>query len=366
MKFDSAKIEDMVGGGSFEIGDDDSKILDEIINEVINDIMPSEIKLKKKIEMIDNTIEYLSYELLVTFIKQGVEFGIFPIIAKYSPKIDDIPLLVRYPNKQFILDYIKTALKLEILKYEDEKIKINEDFELNIKMPKFDKIISDYVMKYNFITHVSRYALIRYSHPKIAISFKKDPDIWDMILSSPYYLLCREIASDYLKIDKGDYILDVGCGSRSPKYFTDIVYPKGYYMGVDISKGLLQIAECRIKRLYCDSYELKNMDFAEIIPKEKYDYVICSHTMKYAPSLKQFLNKMMSSIHSGGKIFISEEFMLDKNKNICKEVFEFYNRLNRRFRGYYSEKDIVDILESLGYDFKIERLGNGILVIEKI
>lgn len=59
-------------------------------------------------------------------------------------------------------------------------------------MPKFDKIISDYVMKYNFITHVSRYALISYSHPKIAISFKKDPDIWDMILSSPYYSLCRD------------------------------------------------------------------------------------------------------------------------------------------------------------------------------
>jgi len=62
----------------------------------------------------------------------------------------------------------------------------------------------------------------------------------------------------------------------------------------------------------------------------------------------------------------SEEFILDKNENICKEVFEFYNRLNKRFRGYYSEKDIVDILESLGYDFKIESLGNGILVIEKI
>lgn len=48
MKFDSAKIENVVGGGSFEIGDDDSKILDEIISEVINDIMPSEIKTKKR------------------------------------------------------------------------------------------------------------------------------------------------------------------------------------------------------------------------------------------------------------------------------------------------------------------------------
>ncbi|ACX71975.1 Methyltransferase type 12 [Methanocaldococcus vulcanius M7] len=365
MKFDSTNI-DVIGGGAFDIGDNDSKVLEEIISEVINEIIPSEIKLKKKIEMIDNTIEYLSYDLLSNFIKQGVEFGIFPIIAKYSPRIEDIPALVRYPNKKFIYEYIKTALKLKILKYEDEKVKINEEFELNIKMPKFDKIISDYVMKYNFITHISRYALISYNHPKIAISFKKDPDIWDMILSSPYYSLCREIANDCLKIDKGNYLLDVGCGSRSPKYFLEKVFPKGYYMGVDISKGLLQIAECRVKKSYCDSYELKNMDFSDIIPKEKYDYVICSHTLKYAPSLKHFLGKMMSSIYKGGKIFIAEEFILGKNKNICKEVFEFYNKLNKRFRGYYSEEDVKNALELLGYDFKIEGIGNGILVIEKL
>ncbi|CAB3288823.1 Methyltransferase [Methanocaldococcus lauensis] len=366
MRFESLNIEEIVEG-RFNI-DKDTKKVDEIICEVINNIVPSEIKLKKKIEMIDSTIEYLGYELLTTFIKQGVEFGIFSIISKYSPKIDDIPSLVKYPNTQFVIDYIKTSLNIGILKYDNNKIKINEDYEVNIKMPKFNKIISDYIMKYNFITYISRYALISYTHPKISINFKKDPDIWDMILSSPYYSLFREIANEYLKIEVDDYILDVGCGSRSPKYFIDIIYPKGFYMGVDISKGLLQIAECRVKKLYYDCYDFKNIDFTKIIPKEKYDYVICTHTLKYASLLKQFLLNMMNSIHRGGKIFISEDFIPKNSKENCtyKEIFEFYNRLNCRFRRYYSEEDITNVLNLLGFDFKIKRLGNGILVIEKI
>ncbi|ENN95825.1 Methyltransferase type 12 [Methanocaldococcus villosus KIN24-T80] len=345
-----------------------SSSLSDIINEVIGDVVNSELKVRKKIEMLNDTIKYLYYELLGTFIKQGIEFGIFPNIAKYKPKFEEIPNVIKYPNKEFIIDFIKTAIKLNILEYkDDERLDINEFYKLEIKLPKMDNIISDYIMKFNYVTHVARYALISYNHPKIALSFKKDPDIWDMILSSPYYEFHREIAANYLDIEEDDYILDIGCGSRSPQFFIDNVYPKGYYTGVDISKGLLEMAEFRVKNIYPSGYELKNLDFLEVIPKRKYNKIICSHVLKYIPSLKIFIRKLAKSLAPGGKVYISEEFIpkyANDKKDYC-EIFGFYNRLNRKFVKYYSEEEIKKELELLG-DYRIKRLSDGIIVIENV
>ncbi|ADG13163.1 hypothetical protein Metin_0493 [Methanocaldococcus infernus ME] len=346
-----------------EIKEEDVKT---IINEVLSEVLPEDMLLKKKIEFLNTTIEYLNYNLLSTFIKQGIEYGILTLIDRYNPTMEELYSLIKYPNKDFVINYVNTAIKLNILKEEDNKIKVNENFEIKIKMPKFGKIINDYIMKYNYITYITRYALISYNHPKICINFKKDPDIWDMILGSNYFNLHREVALELLKIENDSYILDVGCGSRSPAFFIKHIFPKGFYMGVDISKGLLEIAKNRIKRNGLDCYELKCMDFSVAIPKEKYDYVICSHVLKYAPSIKIFLNKMMKALRPGGKIYLAEEFILDKDDNIYVEVFEFYNKLNNRFMRYYSLEEIKDILERLGYDTKIERAGKGIVIIEKI
>ncbi|WP_457612187.1 class I SAM-dependent methyltransferase [Methanocaldococcus sp.] len=344
--------------------EDVKKIIDEVIHSTIP---PEDTKLRKKIEYLDATIEYLNYEMITTFLEQGVEFGILTLVDRYNPKLEELPNIIKYPNKDFVIDYINTAIKLGILYADNDKIKINEDYEIKIKMPKFGKVINDFIMKYNFITHIARYALISYNHPKIAINFKRDPDIWDMILSSEYFNLHREIPLELLKIENDSYILDLGCGSRSPSFYTDYIFPRGYYMGIDISNGMLEIAKNRLKKLGLDCYELKCLDILTIIPKEKYDYAICSHILKYIPSLKIALNKIMKSIKPGGKVYVAEEFILDKNtNNIHVELFEFYNKLNNRFNKFYSKEEIENIIEKLGYDARIEKISKGIVVIEKI
>lgn len=342
------RIQDIVGRSSYEY---EYKIDD----------------INAALKSMDFTIKYLSNELLVAFFKQGMDFGIYGVIDKYKPKINEVNSLLGYPNNDFLNDYIKTAIKLEII-YQNENgsLELNRDKKIIIKHPEYDKFMEDYSINYDHMTKLSKYALIGYNHPKILLNFIEDADIWDIILNTSYLKSCRNIAAKYLGLENGDYILDVGCGSRSPEFYISKIFPRGKYTGIDISKNLLKIAEIRTKRWDNGSVLLKHMDFCDAIIKNKYDYVICTYTLKYASSPKIFLKKMMDALRSGGKLFIAEEFFKDTASDINVELFEFYNRLNKFFKNYHSKKEILDTLESMGYDFKHTSLSDGILVIEKI
>ncbi|WP_292459513.1 class I SAM-dependent methyltransferase [Methanothermococcus sp.] len=318
------------------------------------------------LKSMDYTIKYLSNELLVAFFKQGMDFGIYGVIDKYKPKPNKVNSLLGYPNNDFLNDYIITAIKLGIIyQNEDGNLELNRDKKIIIKHPEYDKFMEDYIINYDHMTKLSKYALIGYNHPKILLNFIEDADIWDIILNTSYLKSCRNVIAKYLNLRNGDYILDVGCGSRSPEFYISKIFPKGKYTGIDISKNLLKIAEIRTKRWDNGSISLKHMDFCNAMIKNKYDYVICTYTLKYSPSLKIFLKKMMNALHSGGKLIIAEEFFKDTS-NINIELFEFYNRLNKFFKNYHSKKEILDTLESMGYDIKHTSLSDGILVIEKI
>ncbi|MDK2790309.1 MAG: hypothetical protein PWP15_816 [Methanothermococcus sp.] len=320
--------------------------------------------MKNNLKAMDTTIEYLNDYLLCTFFKQGLNFGIFETI-KYNPKLDNVTDFLSYPNKDFLIDYIKTAVKLGIIKCEDKVLELNSEFQITLKHPLYDYFMEDYILRYDFMANLARYALISYDHPDILLNFKKDADIWDMISNTSYSNACREIIAEYLDIDINDSILDVGCGSRSPEFYASRLGPNGKYTGVDFSKKLLKIAENRVKRQGMDWATLKPIDFRDAIIKNKYDYVICTYTLKYAPSIKTFLKKMMDATRTGGKVVIAEEFFKDTT-NVSVDLFEFYNRLNKFFGGYVSKEDIINTLDHMGYDFEYKTLSNGIFVIEKL
>lgn len=320
--------------------------------------------IEGNLKAMDFTIEYLNDYLLCTFFKQGLNFGIFETI-KYNPELDNVADFLSYPNKDFLMDYIKTAVELGIINCEGNVLELNNEFQITLKHPLYDYFMEDYILRYDFIANLARYALISYDHPDILLNFKKDADIWDMISNTSYSNACREVIAEYFEIGPSDHILDVGCGSRSPEFYASKLGPNGKYTGVDFSKKLLKIAENRIKRQGMDWVTLKPMDFCDVIIKNKYDYVICTYTLKYASSIKVFLKKMMDATKSGGKIIIAEEFFKDTT-NVNVGLFEFYNRLNKFFEGYVSKKDIIDTLNNMGYDFKYETLSNGIFAIEKL
>ncbi|MBA2861722.1 class I SAM-dependent methyltransferase [Methanococcus maripaludis] len=322
--------------------------------------------LNKKVDSLNYTVEYINNELMGTFFRQGLKFGIFKAIEDYRPSISELINILGYPNKEFVEKYVKTGLSLNLLEFnEEEKLELNSDFRYSTIHPEYNKIISDHVSKYDFMAGLVQYAFIGYNHPEILLNVKKDADIWDMMLNTNYMKTCREVVFEYLGIKNGDSVLEVGCGSRSPLYFASKVAPNGEYTGVDISKKLIRVAEGRLKRSGIQCATLKSMDFSETISKYKHDYVLCIHTLSYANSLKLFLKKMMESLKKGGKLVIMEEFFTE-NINTNAELFEFYNHLNKYFKNYVSRTEILKELELIGIDYKYELLGNNCIVVERI
>ncbi len=336
-----------------------------VANNISNNIYKYEVgDIDNALKSMDFTISYLNNELLEIFFKQGMKFGIFGVISKYNPKIDEVNTFLKYPNEKFVKEYLLTAIKLGMINEEDGRLKLNTDMKIVIEHPEYDKFMEDYAISYDYMSVMSRYALIGYNHPKILLDFKKDVDIWDMILNTSYLKTCRNVVAEHLNLQNGDYVLDVGCGSRSPEFYIPKILPKGVYTGIDISYKLLKIAEKRTNRWNNGCISLKAMDFSEAIIKNKYDYVICTYTLKYVSNIDTYLKKMMDALHSGGKLFIAEEFFKDST-DVNIELFEFYNKLNKYFKRYISKKEILDYLEIQGYDFRHKSLSNGLLIIEK-
>jgi len=339
---------------------------DGIIKYSQNTSSPDLDNIKKKIESLNYTVEYINNELVGIFFRQGLKFGIFKSIEDNRPTLEQIPNLVDYPNKDFILKYVKAAISLKMLFLtEDGFLELNPDFRYSSMYPDHEKLISDHVSKYDFMSTLVPYAFIGYDHPEILLNVKKDADIWDMMLNTQYMKLSREVISEYLGIKNGDTVLDVGCGSRAPLYYASKVAPNGHYTGVDISKKLIKIAEGRIKRNGIECVSLKPIDFCETMVKYKHDYVICAHTLCCAPSVNVFLKKMMESLKKGGKLVIMEEFFRE-NPSVDTNLFEFYKGLNKYFKSYVSRKEILNQIELLGYDYKYEMLGNNCIVVERI
>ncbi|MBP2143276.1 ubiquinone/menaquinone biosynthesis C-methylase UbiE [Methanococcus voltae] len=333
-----------------------------------NDIsIIEEEEYMKNFRCMDYAVEYLNNELLGTFFRQGLKFGIYKIIDLHMPTKENLLSMLEYPNKDFILKYVNTAVSLGLIRenYDDNTLELNNEFKYSSIHPKYQDLMDDYIAQYDFRTSLFQYALIGYNHPEILLNFKKDADIWDMLLNTEFMDITRTAAFEVLDIKKGDYVLDIGCGSRSPLYFSSKVAPNGQYTGVDISKKLIKMAESRLERNGIECAKLKTLDFSETIPKTKYDSVICTHTLSYAKSPRVFLRKMMDSLKKNGKLIIIEEFFKD-SANVSIELFEFYQSLNKYFIGYLSRSEIIDTLELLGYGFKYKFLGNCGLLIEKI
>lgn len=140
----------------------------------------------------------------------------------------------------------------------------------------------------------------------------------------------------YLK--KGDCILDLGCGAgRDSLYFLN----QGYrVVAVDGSKELCRIAS-RITGL-----EVRNLLFSDLDYKDTFDGIWACASLLHVPSeeLPDVLNKCFAALKAGGIFYLSFK----------KGSFE--GERDGRYFSDLEEEKIREILSSLGYDNKIEKL----------
>tara|TARA_B100001248_G_scaffold247895_1_gene219739 strand:+ start:1036 stop:1884 length:849 start_codon:yes stop_codon:yes gene_type:complete len=168
------------------------------------------------------------------------------------------------------------------------------------------------------------------------------------------------------KIEKGDKVLDIGCGGGITSFeASKILGNDGYVLGADISKILLDLAEknySNIKNLefkYCDvqNYEFKKNSFSKVISR--------FGVMFFENPIKAFKN-INNAIQDGGSLHfvcwtnvMENEFFTAAANIIIKHLDRSFPEATRAPGPFaFSEKKYVkQILNAAGFEnIKVEKV----------
>jgi len=114
----------------------------------------------------------------------------------------------------------------------------------------------------------------------------------------------HHVRKEFLQTIHKDYqiVLDVGCGSG--KLLKDICSFSNYAVGLDLSKRILKVAQCRIRQE--DNCELILGD-VEALPfkDEAFDLIACTEVIEHVPSPLIMLQEVVRIMEKEGMLFLT-------------------------------------------------------------
>ncbi len=165
------------------------------------------------------------------------------------------------------------------------------------------------------------------------------------------------------KIKKGDKLLDLGCGNgRFREFLGTKKIAKGAYFGLDLSEGLLEIAQWT----YQGDHFFKG-DFGKKLPfgKDNFEVIVAIasfHHLTDKVSQQNFLSECHRILKPGGTIFITTWILPQKyfwsnfwsGRVFSKNwLIPFGKEKHPRIYRKVTEKDLAKLLKKNG--FKVER-----------
>lgn len=210
----------------------------------------------------------------------------------------------------------------------------------------------------------SYFALIHPDHPNITLGFFKDADLWNLWLESGIYRYAREAISETCNIGRGDRIIDFGCGSASPSFYSELIGEYGFYAGVDYSRPLLKIAKsnCKEKNLIDRVKLIQGFVESKMEFGREYDLAILSSILEYS-STRAVLKNAVNALNGQGTIIVFSELFRDVQPE-REKLLELYYSLIPNFKKFPAVMEIQDFLDSSGYLYKIKMYGSHILKID--
>lgn len=198
------------------------------------------------VRAVDTNLDLMTEMSLFFIISLGVKRGIFSALSK-RPSLSRFMDEVRIPNRRLLSRFLATLDRLGMVKTTNDHIELAEfSHNLVVAAERYGALVSDWASVLEEIYKMADYAFITPTHPQILMDFDKDADFWDMRMSTSFSNLYRRAIAEVAEIKPGMSVLDIGCGSVSPSYFGRLVGYNGFYLGLDYSYALLDIARARI------------------------------------------------------------------------------------------------------------------------
>ena len=169
-----------------------------------------------------------------------------------------------------------------------------------------------------------------------------------------------------LNINRGDKILDIGCGGGQTSFeASEIVGENGYVVGADISKILLDLAKSKYantKNLEFKLCDVQNYEFRE----NSFNKVISRFGVMFFENPIEAFKNIYDSLQEGGSLnfvcwtnVMENEFFTDPTNIIIRHLNKDFPEITRSPGplAFSEEKYINEILSNSGFkNIKVEKV----------
>lgn len=144
----------------------------------------------------------------------------------------------------------------------------------------------------------------------------------------------RSRAIEKLTLQRGDSVVELGCGTGlNFPFLLEQIGPEGQIIGVDLTPGMLEIAQSRVNRYGWENVELIQSDIVAYDFPEKVDGVLATGLFGYIPEYDQVIKAASQSLVPGGHLSILDGKQPD---NLPSWLFKIVLKLGKPF-GYTPE-----------------------------
>ncbi len=153
----------------------------------------------------------------------------------------------------------------------------------------------------------------------------------------------RERTIDLLGDIDGKLVLDIGCGTgRNLPFLVPRVGDNGRIIGIDYSRGMLEVARARTERAGWHNVELRQDDAAELATiRAPVDAVVSVWCMGIVHDLDAALGRAVEVLRPGGAIAIMDFDRARPDRGWLHWLYPLYSRV-LRWAGIDSAEDLDD------------------------
>tara|TARA_A100000164_G_scaffold381056_1_gene431008 strand:- start:708 stop:1409 length:702 start_codon:yes stop_codon:yes gene_type:complete len=131
-----------------------------------------------------------------------------------------------------------------------------------------------------------------------------------------------------LKIKKIKSILDIGCGPGQVFHALKKKNYKGYFMGVDNDKTMIDMANDYYNSKKFENFHFHVRDLKNINIKKKFDCILIWGVISFVDDYKSFLNNMIKMLNKGGSISLFSGFTENNYNVYVKYAYRNGNKQN--------------------------------------
>ncbi len=160
---------------------------------------------------------------------------------------------------------------------------------------------------------------MRNSLKKAINYYDKFAQVYDLFSPKWYYHKARDYSIKQLQLNEGDTIINLPCGTgQNFEYIQKYLNNTGLIIGIDLSDGMLNKAEQKVKKNEWNNIKIIKADATKVEPNWiktqfnhslKIDAILCDLGLSGFPDWKLVIDNLLSILAPGGRIVIMDWYL---------------------------------------------------------